>query len=129
MVTRASLRVFICCLVALSVGPFLYGQATGSISGTVLDAKGAAVPGAKVTVVAPSMGLSRSAATDEKGGYIFPLLGVSTYEVQVELAGFQSAKSEDIRLQVDEHREVDFNLSPATVQTTVEVTATTVSIQ
>ena len=54
---------------------------------------------------------------------------MATYNVQVELAGFQTAKADDIRLQVDEHRELDFKLSPAAVQTTVEVSATAVAVQ
>jgi hypothetical protein len=127
MVTRSSLRAVL--LITFSSAPLLYGQATGSISGTVSDTRGAAVPGAKVTVTAPSIGLSRSSTSDDRGGYIVPLLGVATYNVQVELAGFQTAKADDIRLQVDEHRELDFNLSPAAVQTTVEVTATAVAVQ
>src|SRR5262249_30171809 len=58
-----------------------------------------------------------------------PLLGVANYSVQVEQSGFQSATAQDIRLQVDEHRELDFKLSPANVQTTVEVSATPVAVQ
>src|ERR1700723_1186308 len=109
--------------------PFAYGQATGSISGTVTDPSGASVPGVKVTVTAPATGLSRTFTTNDSGEYIVPLLGVANYTVQVELQGFQTAKAEDIRLQVDEHRELDFKLSPATVQTSVEVSATPVAIQ
>jgi hypothetical protein len=67
--------------------------------------------------------------TGDKGEYVIPLLGVGTYNVRVELAGFQAAEAHDIVLQVDEHRELDFKLSTATVQTTVEVTATPVAIQ
>jgi len=95
----------------------------------VTDPSGAAVPAAKVTVTAPAMGTSRSTNTNESGEYIIPLLGVANYNVQVELQGFQTAKTEDIRLQVDEHRELDFKLNPASVQTSVEVSATAVSIQ
>ena len=87
------------------------------------------MPGAKVTVTAPATGFSRSSTTNDNGEYIVPLLGVAIYEVQVDLQGFQSTKAENIRLQVDEHRELDFKLSPATVQTSVEVTATAVAIQ
>ncbi len=47
----------------------------------------------------------------------------------MEQKGFQNAVAEDVRLQVDEHRELDFKLSPATVQTTVEVSATPVAVQ
>jgi hypothetical protein len=125
MVTKASRNVF---LATLWVAAGLYAQTTGSISGTVSDAKGFAIPGAKVTVSAPATGLSRSSTSDQKGGYVVPLLGPGTYSVQVELTGFQTAKSEDVRLQVDEHREMDFQLAPATVQTTVEVTAAAVAI-
>jgi hypothetical protein len=82
-----------------------------------------------VTITAPATGLSRTSTTNESGEYIIPLLGVANYNVQVELPGFQTAKAEDIRLQVDEHRELDFKLTPASVQSNVEVNATAVAIQ
>src|ERR1700726_1299621 len=123
------LRTAIVCWLTFSTGAFLYGQATGSISGTVSDTTGSAVPGAKVTVTAPATGLTRSSTTNDKGEYVVPLLGVANYNVQVELQGFQTASAQDVRLQVDEHRELDFKLSPAAVQTSVEVSATAVSVQ
>src|ERR1700684_2477554 len=101
-------------LLTFSGASFLYGQATGSISGTVTDMTGSAVPGAKVTVTAPAIGLTRSAVTNESGAYVFPLLGVANFDVQVEQKGFQNAIAKDVRLQVDEHRELDFKLTPAT---------------
>jgi hypothetical protein len=122
-------RTAIVCLLTFSAASFLYGQATGSISGTVTDSTGSAVPGAKVTVTAPATGATRSTATSDSGEYIVPLLGVANYNVQIELQGFQTAKADDIRLQVDEHRELDFKLSPASVQSTVEVSASAVQIQ
>ena len=70
-----------------------------------------------------------TSTTNGAGEYIVPLLGVATYNVAVEQQGFQRANAPDIRLQVDEHRELDFTLSPATVQTSVEVSATPVAIQ
>src|SRR5580704_7928399 len=126
---RIPSRTIIVFLVTLLSASFLYGQATGSISGTVTDVTGSAVPGAKVTVTAPATGLSRSISTNDSGEYILPLLGVADYTVQVEFQGFQTAKAENIRLQVDEHRELDFKLTPSSVQTNVEVSATAVSIQ
>jgi hypothetical protein len=47
------------------------------------------------------------------------LLPVGTYTVRVDATGFQSAESKDLHLQVDEARELDFSLAPATVVTTV----------
>ena len=80
-------------------------------------------------MTAPATGASRSSTTNENGEYIVPLLGVANYDVQVELQGFQTVQAKDVRLQVDEHRELDFKLTPATVQTSVEVNATAVAIQ
>jgi hypothetical protein len=129
MLNRKSLCAAAVCGLAFLVCPQLYGQATGSISGTVTDTTGGAIAGAKVTVTAPSVGVSRNSTTDEKGQYLFPLLGVATFTVRVELNGFQTAEASDVRLQVDEHRELDFKLIPASVSTSVEVTSTPVEVQ
>ena len=109
--------------------PVLHGQATGSISGTVSDPTGAVVSGAKITVTAEAIGLNRESKTDETGHYLIPLLPVAHYTVRVELQGFQAAEAKDIRLQVDERRELDFNLAPASVREAVEVTATEVAVE
>jgi len=107
----------------------LFGQATGSISGSITDATGAAVPGVKVTVLSPSTGSTREGTTDQAGHYIVPLLGVGEYTVRAEVSGFQPAEATNVRLQVDEQREIDFKLSPATVQQNVEVSATPVAVE
>ncbi len=71
----------------------------------------------------------RDAVSDTAGHYVVPLLGVNTYSVKAEFTGFQGSVVKDVRLQVDEQREVNFTLSPANVQTSVEVTATAVAVQ
>jgi len=129
MLIKSLLRAGLVCWLTFSASSLLFGQATGSISGSVTDASGSAVPNAKVTVTIPATGVSRSVTTNDNGEYLVPLLGIGDYDVQVELQGFQTAKASDIRLQVDEHRELDFKLNPATVQTSVEVSASAVQIQ
>src|SRR3984885_1416414 len=126
--SRGLVAAFVVAL-ALAVSPMAYGQATGSITGTVADATGAAVVGAKVTVTAVATGFTREATSDEAGHFLFTLLPVANFTVRVELTGFQTAEAKDIRLQVDESRELDFKLSPASVSTNVEVSATEVSVQ
>ncbi|HXM40555.1 MAG TPA: carboxypeptidase-like regulatory domain-containing protein [Bryobacteraceae bacterium] len=121
--------VAVFCLLVFGTCPFLYGQATGIVSGTVSDATGSAVAGAKVVVSAPAMGVTRDSTTDDSGHYLVPLLPVASYTVHVEFTGFQPAEQKDIRLQVDEHREVDFKLVPASVKESVEVTATAVAVE
>ena len=114
---------------ALAISPAMYGQATGSFSGTVLDKSGSSVSGATVTATSQGTGVARDAKTDETGHYLIPLLPVGIYTVRVDFTGFQSAESKDLRLQVDEARELDFALAPSTVSSTVEVSAEAVAVE
>ena len=108
---------------ALMISPAMYGQATGSFSGNVLDKSGSGVPGATVIATSQGTGLARDVKTDSAGHYLIPLLPVGNYTVHVDASGFQSAETKDLRLQVDEARELNFSLVPPTVVTTVAVSA------
>jgi hypothetical protein len=100
-----------------------YGQASGSFSGTVSDKTGSVVSGAQVRVTSQGTGLSRETKTDDSGHYLIPLLPVSMYTVEVISQGFKNAQQNDLRLQVDEHRELNFTLVLASVTEKVEVSA------
>ena len=126
--SRTSLTVVVCA-VAFSLCPLLEGQANGSFSGVVSDKAGAVVSGAIVKVSSQGTGVVREAKTDESGHYLIPVLPVAYYSIRVEGPGFQSTEQKNIRLQVDEHREVDFSLAPASVSSTVEVSATEVAVE
>ncbi len=129
MLTKRALRAVVCCVVAFSICPFLYGQATGSFSGTVTDKTGSVIAGAEVTATSESTALSRVVRTDDSGHYLIPLLPVANYTIRVTSAGFQASETRNIRLQVDEHRELDFTLAPASVSEKVEVSATQVAVE
>jgi hypothetical protein len=117
------------CLLALVLSPALRGQATGSFSGNVMDKTGSAVPGATVTATSQGTGLVRDSKTDTTGHFLIPLLPVGTYSLRVDAGGFRSAESLNLNLQVDEARELDFSLAPATVSTTVTVSGDAVSVE
>ncbi len=87
MVTRKTLLVVFCSLV-FPICPLLYGQATGSFSGTVLDKTGSVVVGASVKATAQATGVTRDSKTDESGHYLMPLLPIGDYTVRVESQGF-----------------------------------------
>jgi hypothetical protein len=114
---------------AVSVCPVLYGQANGSFSGTVSDKSGAVVSGATVKVTSQGTGASREAKTNDSGYYLVPLLPVAFYTIRVESQGFATSEQKDIRLQVDEHLEVNFALVPASASSTVQVSATEVAVE
>ena len=123
------LFLVVVCVLALMFSPTMRGQATGSFSGNVLDKSGSAIPGATVTATSQGTGLARDVKTDSAGHYVIPLLPVGTYTVRVDAPGFQSAESRDLHLDVDQARELDFPLAPATVVTNVEVTGNAVAVQ
>ncbi|HEV2177658.1 MAG TPA: carboxypeptidase regulatory-like domain-containing protein [Terriglobia bacterium] len=116
------------CLACFLVSSPLFGQATGSLSGTVSDPSGAVVPGASVTATSQGTDLARDTKTDADGHYLIPLLPIGTYSLKVSAQGFQVVEQKDLVLQVDQSREVDFSLPTAKVQQTVEVSATAVTV-
>ena len=128
MLTKKTLLVVFCSLV-FPICPLLYGQATGSFSGTISDKTGSVISGAAVRATAQATGASRESKTDDSGHYLMPLLPIGQYTIRVEFQGFQTATQKDVRLQVDEHRELNFTLAPASVTSTVEVSATEVAVQ
>src|SRR5678816_340254 len=125
---RALLAVLFCSFV-FSTCSLLFGQANGSFSGTVTDKTGSVVAGATVRVTSQGTGVVRDTKTDDTGHYLIPLLPVAYYTMRVEASGFQIVEQPDLRLQVDDHRELNFALNPASVTTTVEVSATEVAVQ
>ncbi len=129
MQSYKTLFVGYCCALLMLLSCVAYGQATGSFSGTVSDKAGAVISGANVKITSQATGLTREAKTDDSGHYLVPLLPVSFYTIHVEAQGFGPAEQKDVRLQVDEHRELDFTLQPASVSTSVEVNATEVAVE
>src|ERR1700733_14966645 len=129
MLNKKALLVGSCCFLVFSLSPLLFGQATGSFSGTVSDKAGAVVSGATVRATSQGTGVSREAKTDDSGHYLIPLLPGAFYTIRVEAQGFGPAEQKDARLQIDEHRELDFTVAPASVTTAVEVNATEVALQ
>src|SRR6202158_2894616 len=128
MLTKKVVLAAVLCSV-LSLCPLLYSQANGSFSGTVSDKTGSVVAGATVKITSQGTGITREVKTDGSGHYLAPLLPVSIYTIRVESQGFQTTEQKDIRLQVDEQREVDFSVNPASVSSTVEVSATEVAVE
>ena len=129
VVNKGSLLAIIFCSLLLSACPLLYGQTTSSFAGTVTDKTGSVVAGATVRSTAQATNVSREAKTDDSGHFLILLLPVGDYTLRVEAPSFQTTEQKDIKLQVDEHREVNFALAPASVSTEVQVSATEVAVQ
>jgi hypothetical protein len=115
-------------LIAVSLAAFLtingFGQQVyGSIYGTVTDASGAAVPGAKVVITDQNKGAKYEAVSNESGNYSKAQLAPGLYTIEVSNTGFQKAVSKDVTVNVDQAARVDIALTVGDVATSVEVTA------
>jgi hypothetical protein len=92
-----------------------------TIQGTITDASGGAVVGAKVDVKNTGTGITQTATSDAQGRYSVPQLPIGDYEVQASQAGFQTAIRRGITLSVGNELVVDFSLQVGQQQQTVEV--------
>lgn len=104
--------------------PVAVGQAVyGSILGTVTDPQGAAVAGAKVTVINQRKGTQDTATTNADGNYSVTHLVPDSYTVRVEAAGFKVSEQKDVVVQADAGARVDLQFQVGGATETVEVTA------
>ncbi|HTS36126.1 MAG TPA: TonB-dependent receptor [Candidatus Solibacter sp.] len=116
-IVLASILVFVLlAAVGLSAQTF-----RGTILGTVTDASGAVVAGAKVTVKNTGTGLERSTETSADGSYSLPELPIGTYTVTVTQTGFQTFVASGVTVDVATERRVDAAMKPGEVATKVEV--------
>jgi outer membrane receptor protein involved in Fe transport len=98
-------------------------QSTGGrIRGTVTDASGGAVVGAKVTLINEGTNLTREAQTSSSGEYLFLEVPVGSYEVDVNQSGFKKYARKGIVLVLNEIATVDIPLQVGSTVDTVEVT-------
>jgi hypothetical protein len=107
---------------AMGIAVMAFGQAiTSSISGTVTDSSGAAVPGAEVTISDPSQGVTRKVTTNSTGSYLAPGLPAGTYDLSVAATGFKTYHASGIIVHSAEKIRADAKLEVGTVTTEITV--------
>ncbi len=111
--------VFCLCLV-LSLPT--YAQVAGAtLSGTITDAQGAAVVGAKVTAKNAATGVSSETTTNNLGAYTLVNILPANYDVSVSATGFRTAVTK-VTLTVGSQQTMNLALVVGEVSQTVEVT-------
>lgn len=100
--------------------PVLAQKITGDISGTVQDATGAVVKGARITATNTGTGENRSAETSDAGFYRIVELPPGKYKVSVTAKGFKTLERQaDVAIALV--TQSDFKLEPGSVSETVQV--------
>jgi hypothetical protein len=98
-------------------------QNTAQIEGTVLDASGAAVPGADIKATQTDTGITRTTVTGGSGDYVLPNLPVGPWRVEVSKSGFSTFVQSGIILQVSTTPTVDITLKVGATSEQVQVEA------
>src|SRR6476660_2355648 len=102
---------------------FGQNQTTGRIAGTVIDPRGAVVPGATVTVKNKATAAERVVTTDDRGNYTVSLLPPGVYHLKVAVPGFNSFDVDPVPVGITETTTVDAELTLAPADTiTVDIT-------
>lgn len=101
--------------------PAVAQVSTGTIAGTVTDAKGSVTPGAAVIIQNESTGITANTTTSSSGFYSVPNLQPGPYTVSVTAAGFGSQITNGVQLRVGAEQEINFALSVGSVTEKVVV--------
>lgn len=121
---KLHVRILCCCLsfFFLFFLTAAWGQGNqASLEGRVVDASGAAVPGAKLVVTNNATGIQFQSESGSDGLFSFPVLPVGTYLVDAEHAGFNKT-SETVELTVGARVNTSLMLAVAGQAQTVTVT-------
>lgn len=94
---------------------------TSRVTGTVLDASGAAVPNATVTLTNEATSGTLTTETTSTGTYVFDSLQVGTYTVTVEKENFKKFVSSGNSINVNQPATIDVNLDAGNISETVTV--------
>jgi len=101
----------------------LWGQSyQGGIRGTVTDAQGASIPGAKVTLTDQSTNIARNTVTNATGEYVFNALDPATYSVTTESPNFGKYERRNLVIATQEFVTADVQLQLGALSQTVLVT-------
>jgi hypothetical protein len=113
-------------LLVLVVAPCATAQETrGTISGTVSDGSGGALPGVTVTATNKGTNQPTSAVTNERGAFSLSFLQPGTYAVTAELSGFKRVLRDKVEVRINDRIGIDLTMEIGGLEETVNVTAET----
>ena len=114
----------LCLLFLFLVGPACLAQVdrTG-LNGSVRDAAGRGLGGARISALQTATGLSRETVSSSTGTYDIPELPIGLYRVTCSAPGFQQLVFENVQQTVGHTRTLDITLAVGSVTQRIDVSA------
>jgi hypothetical protein len=109
-------------LAVVLIVPCVTAQTSASLSGTILDPSGAAVPNADVTIRNQATNDRRTTQSNASGYFTFASLPVGNYTVEINAGGFAPWQRPDINLNAGDQRAltgINLQIGGANTQVTV----------
>ncbi|MBI1353480.1 MAG: hypothetical protein GC160_03980 [Acidobacteria bacterium] len=110
-------------LVALAALPARAQTTFATITGTITDQSGAAIPGAEIEITQIETNYVYSTVSNESGQYTVANLRDGSFRLNARSPGFQDFQVDDIVLTGRQTRRIDVSLVVGAVDTVIEVTA------
>jgi hypothetical protein len=99
--------------------------ATSTLSGTVVDQSGGALPSVSLTLIHVETALERSATADDAGVFSFPVIPPGRYVLRAHREGFAPTQFDNVVLNVGDHLRLSVTLKVGTITDAVTVVADT----
>src|SRR5262245_52434765 len=107
---------FVLLATLLLIPLFVAHGAAAGIEGKVTDPKGAAIPGATVTITNQTTKQTFTAVTDAQGRYRIESLPGGVYDLNVSAKGFRETHQVNIKLEDDAVKAIDLRLEIAPLE-------------
>ncbi len=122
MFTHPTLRRGVLLALFLLISSVAAFAQTAQVTGRVVDASQAVVPGATVTVTNQDTGIERATTSNENGYFTVALLPRGNYKIAASKMGFKLAVRSEINLDEGQVLRLDLALETGEVKETVEIT-------
>ena len=124
LIRRSVVCLLLVGLVVCAPAVFAQGSGTCTVTGTVYDASGAVVSGAKVQLILEASGAVRETVSNGSGFFSFVGVPAGDYDVKAEFTGFLPFVQKGITLHINDQIDLkNIVLRVAGGSTTVEVSA------
>src|SRR6195256_1526590 len=124
VILQASLTMTAAMIVLFLSAQPLHAQVdTGTILGTVTDASGAPINGAKVTLTNEGTSAALSTTTGPDGSYKFTPVKIGSYKLTASFQGFQTMTQTNVPVNVGADVVINFALKPGAVTEVIEVSS------
>lgn len=116
-------------LTLCAIPSYAQGTTSGTITGTVVDPTGAAIPGASITVTDLSTGAKRTTVSSAEGQYVLVDIPIGTYSMLAVKSGFSEDQIKSLTVSVGTQTTANFKMAVGAESTVITVEASNADLQ